>query len=70
FNPLLLALALAYILNPLIRALQKRRVPRKAAIAGLFMALSLLLALALLGRLGRRLEPETGFFEPRPSVDV
>lgn len=48
FMPLLVALLLAYILNPLLTLLEKRGVPRLASIVGLYAVLGLLLtALAL-----------------------
>ena len=49
FNPFLLAMALAYILNPLVRGLEKRCIPRKIAIGGMF--LGLLIALLVSGLL-------------------
>jgi predicted PurR-regulated permease PerM len=45
FTPLLVALLIAYILNPLIDALERRRVPRVASIAGLYVVLIGLAAL-------------------------
>ncbi len=47
FNPLLLALAMAYILNPVVRFLQRHKIPRKAAIGLLFFALFLVIAVTL-----------------------
>lgn len=43
FNPFLLALALAYILNPFVSALERRRFPRKLAVGVVFLLLILLL---------------------------
>jgi len=45
FNPLLLALALAYILNPLVKFCERRRLPRRMAI-GLIFAGFLVMAIA------------------------
>jgi predicted PurR-regulated permease PerM len=39
FLPPLVALLLAYVLNPLLQALEKRRVPRLASIAGVYVVL-------------------------------
>jgi predicted PurR-regulated permease PerM len=47
-NPFLLAMALAYVLNPLVCALEKRRVPRKAAIGLIFFSLIIAIVIALL----------------------
>lgn len=44
FMPLVVALLLAYILNPVITGLEKRRVPRMASIVGVYLILALLLA--------------------------
>lgn len=50
FMPLLTALLLAYVLNPVLNALERRRIPRIASIAGLYAALAALAAvLALWG---------------------
>lgn len=40
FNPFLLALALAYIFNPVINWMESRRVPRKSAVVLIFMLLA------------------------------
>lgn len=40
FNPFLLALALAYIFNPVVNWLENRRVPRKSAVTLIFMLLA------------------------------
>jgi predicted PurR-regulated permease PerM len=39
FLPLLVALLLAYVLNPVLLYLERRKVPRKASIAGVFLVL-------------------------------
>lgn len=39
FLPLLVALLLAYVLNPVLGALERRKVPRKASIAGVYVVL-------------------------------
>jgi predicted PurR-regulated permease PerM len=44
FMPLLVALLVAYILNPVIMGLEKRKVPRLVSIAGVYLILALLLA--------------------------
>ncbi len=44
FMPLVVALLLAYVLNPILDALERRRVPRIASIAGLYVVLALVLA--------------------------
>jgi len=48
FMPLVVALLLAYILNPLLDALERRKVPRLASIAGLYVLLAGALAAVLL----------------------
>ncbi len=48
FNPFLLALALAYILNPAVRAMERRRVPRKVGIAIIFLAMFMAILVVLL----------------------
>ena len=47
-NPFLLALALAYILNPLVQALKRRGIPRRVSLAGMFIVMTLLIGLAVL----------------------
>ncbi len=44
FMPLLVALLLGYMLNPLVTALERRKVPRLATIAGLYVVMAALLA--------------------------
>jgi len=39
FLPPLVALLLAYVLNPVIGALERRKVPRMASIAGIYVVL-------------------------------
>jgi len=39
FLPLLVALLLAYVLNPLLAALERRKVPRRVSIAGVYVVL-------------------------------
>jgi predicted PurR-regulated permease PerM len=46
FLPLLVALLLAYVLNPVLIALERRKVPRKASIAGVYVVLLGVMALA------------------------
>jgi predicted PurR-regulated permease PerM len=48
FLPLLVALLLAYILNPLVTALERRKVPRPVSIAAVYALLAGAAALALL----------------------
>jgi predicted PurR-regulated permease PerM len=43
FMPLVVALLVAYILNPVIMALEKRRIPRLLSIASVYLVLALLL---------------------------
>jgi predicted PurR-regulated permease PerM len=47
FTPLLVALLLAYMLNPLVNAMERRRVPRAAGILAIYVVLLALLALLL-----------------------
>ena len=47
FLPPLVALLLAYILNPVLAALEKRRVPRMASIAGIYVVLVALLSIVV-----------------------
>jgi predicted PurR-regulated permease PerM len=44
FMPLLVALVLAYVLNPLLTGLEKKGVPRMASIVGVYAVLALLLS--------------------------
>ncbi|MBA3611230.1 MAG: AI-2E family transporter, partial [Rubrobacter sp.] len=44
----LMAAVLAYVLNPLVRGLEHRRVPRVVAVVGLFALLALAVTAALL----------------------
>jgi len=46
FLPLLVALLLAYVLNPVLGWLERRKVPRKASIAGVYLLLLWTLAVA------------------------
>jgi predicted PurR-regulated permease PerM len=45
FLPPLVALLLAYVLNPLLAALERRRVPRMASIAGIYVVLVAIIAI-------------------------
>jgi predicted PurR-regulated permease PerM len=48
FLPFLVALLMAYILNPVLNALEARKVPRLASIAGIYVVITGLLAAAVL----------------------
>src|SRR5262245_6384689 len=47
FLPPLVALLLAYILNPVLAALERRNVPRMATIAGIYVVLMTILSLGV-----------------------
>lgn len=63
FLPLLVALLLAYILNPLVTALERRKVPRPVSIAAVYALLAGGAALALLWAVPRAVAEGREFLE-------
>lgn len=70
FTPLLVALALAYIVNPAIEALERRRVPRIAGVLGVYVVLFGATALFLLVGIPAIVAEGTSFVEELSKPDA
>ena len=61
FLPPLVALLLAYILNPVLAALERRRVPRMASIAGIYVVLVAILSIGVFWAVPHAFSQASGF---------